>query len=211
MGYRRAGFRKLVGVDLQPQPNYPFTFWQGDVMEAVLDTDWLDTFHVIHASPPCQLFTPLNNFRPDIERIDLVTPLRPHLQAWAERTGRAYVIENVPGSPLIDYIQLCGSTVGLPWVTCRDGKQRRVRRHRWFESNVPLMTQRCYHPMGEGTLGVYGTGGPNMDVLSRRGYQAYTDETGVGMGIDWMTREEIREAIPPAYTEFIGRQLLQHL
>jgi DNA (cytosine-5)-methyltransferase 1 len=200
MGYHRAGF-EIVGVDIKPQPRYPFQFIQADAMK--LDEGFLSGFHAIHASPPCQRYTDLakRNGNADTHP-DLIEPVRMMLHF----TGRPYVIENVDGAPLIDPVVLCGTMFsGL-----------RVLRHRLFETNWPL-TQPAHgkHPL------VY-----TMD--KRKGHfgrldqeTAFVQVTGGGncskaaaadaMGIDWMTKGEMNEAIPPAYTQFIGEQLLAHL
>ncbi len=178
MGYHRAGF-EVVGVDIEPQPNYPFEFHQADALEYPLDG-----FDVVHASPPCQAFT--------VARVihgkghsDLLTPSRKRLEAW----GGRWVIENVPGAPMRKDLVLCGSVFG----------ELRLRRHRWFELDSPVawMTPPCSH--GTETISVFGHGGHN--------YHGVESWKAV-MGIDWMTRDELAQAIPPAYTEFIGSRLL---
>jgi DNA (cytosine-5)-methyltransferase 1 len=193
MGYHRAGF-DVVGVDIEPQPNYTFRFYQADALR--LDDRWIEAerFDAIHASPPCQLWSGMHGSSGP----DLITPLRPLLEA----TGLPYVIENVPGAPLEGPI-LCGSSFGLG-----------VRRHRRFETNFPLIVPPCAHgqqaPRFEvydhgawyksAVVPVYGTGGG-------KGREHWAE----AMGIDWMTDSEMAEAIPPAYTELIGHQLLAHV
>lgn len=188
MGYHRAGY-DVVGVDLSDQPNYPFEFHKADAL-----TFPLDGFDAIHASPPCQAYSTLQK-QSKRTYPDLVGPIRARLLA----AGVPYVIENVRGAPLIDPIQLCGSSFGLP-----------LQRHRLFESNVPLVGLPCAHAalpkrfrvMRHGSIylsrfvPVYGTGGCKAAEFWPE-----------AMGIDWMTRPEMAEAIPPAYTEHIGRQL----
>jgi DNA (cytosine-5)-methyltransferase 1 len=175
MGYHLAGF-EVVGVDIDPQPNYPFEFVQADAM-----TFPLDGFDAIHASPPCQHYAPVTRWRGRAEdHPDL-------LQATVERlkeNGRPWVVENVPYAPISPDFVLCGSAFGL-----------KVRRHRWFLtswSGFALMPS-CRH---EGLL-------PFM----HKGERAYAD----AMGCQWMTNREAREAIPPAYTDWIGRELLAHI
>lgn len=175
MGYHRAGF-EVEGVDIEPQPNYPFTFHQMDALE-FLDTQDLSRFDVIHASPPCQAHSQLNRINRR-EYLDLIEPVRERL-VWI---GKPYVIENVQGAPLRDPIMLCGTMFGL-----------KVFRHRLFESNVFLL-----QPMN-GYIQVTGTGNFRLE------------EGRKAMGIDWMKKRELTQAIPPAYTEFIGRQLIQQL
>jgi DNA (cytosine-5)-methyltransferase 1 len=197
MGYHRAGFTEIVGVDIQPQPRYPFEFVQGDALEYVREFGHL--FDAIHASPPCQVFS--SKTRDKSKHRDYVGPTR----FWLEKSGKLFVIENVIGSPLIQPVTLCGSMFGL-----------RVRRHRLFESNFPLTAPNCRHEWQDadkcfqiydhgkwfdtGTVHVFGSGGG-------KGAEYWPD----AMDIDWMTRKELAQAIPPAYTEFIGRQLMQHL
>lgn len=220
MGYHRAGF-DVVGVDIAPQPNYPFEFVQADALEvlACLNDpdapehyeDWLPAtklihpFAAIHASPPCQRYSIANNIHGRTDHPDLVGPTRELLQA----TGLPYVIENVPGAPLIDPVVVCGLSLGL-----------NVKRHRLFETNFPVMAQPCGDHSGDWLL-VFGhtvlerskqidrntpSGGPRF-----RRKHVGTDRGREAMGIDWMNRDELSEAIPPAYTELIGAQLLDHL
>lgn len=200
MGYYRAGF-DVVGVDIAPQPRYPFRFEQADVLR--LDPRWIAAFDVIHASPPCQAYSDLAARNGNGDRWPkLIEPIRDMLR----NCGLPYVIENVEGAPLQDYIVLCGTMfTGL-----------RVLRHRLFETNFPVVPPR-HHPH------------PKVHTLDKRkSHYGKTDEwkdyvqvTGGGnssvaaasdaMGIDWMIKKELNEAIPPAYAEFIGRELLRHM
>jgi DNA (cytosine-5)-methyltransferase 1 len=210
MGYHRAGFA-VTGVDIKPQKNYPFTFIQGDALDYLREHG--HEFDVIHASPPCQAFTALRTMPNAKAHDDLLTPTRELLIAL----GKPYVIENVPGAPMSDYLILCGTMFGLGV----DGSQ--LRRHRHFETNPPIyMRPLCNHR--DGVVGVYGGGGPdkrrrrpatvlvtgNAGGFSKRdGVQQFsTEERREAMGIDWMTGSELSQAIPPAYTEYLGRQLL---
>jgi DNA (cytosine-5)-methyltransferase 1 len=209
MGYHRAGF-DVVGVDIEPQPRYPFEFVQADALKFLnrMIGEAVD-FDAVHASPPCQAYSVLRRANPGAEYPDLVAPTRELLEA----TGLPWVMENVPGAPLCPSIVLCGSLFGLG-----SGK-RQLRRHRLFESNILLMQTECRH-QGE-AVGVYGGGptgrytfenGVRKGLKGRRGgYQGTMDERREAMGIDWMTSKELNNAIPPAYTEFIGQQLLQHI
>lgn len=191
MGYYRAGFDEIVGVDIEHQPNYPFKFVQGNAL--AFD---LTGFDAIHASPPCQGFTVYrnnNNVRP---QENLIPATRNLLQF----SGLPYVIENVVGAPLIDPILLCGSVFNL-----------NVRRHRMFESNVTIPRIKCDHSWQT----------PRFAPSSKRKNLRCTVEIGVwriplwlqqeAMDIDWMTLEELSEAIPPAYTEYIGKAILSVL
>lgn len=188
-GYSDAGF-EVVGVDSEPQPDYPFEFHQADAL-----TFPLDGFDVFHGSPPCHAFTRLR-FRTGKEYADLVDATRQRLIA----TGRPYVIENVPGAPLLNPIMLCGSSFGL------GANGRQLRRHRLFESNVPLMSMPCQH-RGE-AVGVYGTGGGGKMT---RGYKGTQEEYVEAMEMPWASRAGIAQAIPPAYTRFIGEQIIRGL
>jgi DNA (cytosine-5)-methyltransferase 1 len=189
-----------VGVDIKPQPHYPFEFHQADALDYLLcngPEPLLWEFQAIHASPPCQKFSITANLAraqgKKASDVDLLTPIRPLLGT----TGLPYVIENVAGAPLHDPLVLCGSTFGLG-----------VRRHRLFESNVVLLgAGPCRHNEQGRPVGIYYSIG---DEIPQGGKTAASLEEGqAAMGIDWMTWNELKEAIPPAYTEWIGRQLLQ--
>jgi DNA (cytosine-5)-methyltransferase 1 len=197
MGYHRAGF-EVVGVDSAPMPRYPFEFHQADALEYCAAHG--QEFDVIHASPPCQRYTIGRKIHNSGERHpDLVGPTRDLLNA----IGEPWIIENVPGAPLHDPITLCGVMFGL-----------HVFRHRLFESSVMLMAPA--HEKHNGTTGA--TDGYSTLARGSNGYICVAghnfirEEGAVAMGIDWMrTRHELAQAIPPAYTEYIGRQLLDAL
>ena len=195
MGYHRAGF-DVVGVDIKPQPRYPFRFVQADALAPPLE---LGAFDAIHASPPCQAYIRSGMVARDGRHPELVQATRDLLA----QTGLPWVIENVPGAPIRPDLVLCGSMFGLG-----------VRRHRWFETSppVPPWTLACDH---SGPItGVYGhphgKGGAwrngNKPMLSSTA-EIWSRE----MGIDWMRPHELAQAIPPAYTEFIGRQLMEQI
>jgi DNA (cytosine-5)-methyltransferase 1 len=194
MGYHRAGF-EVVGVDIEPQPHYPFEFHQADAL-----TFPLAGFDAIHASPPCQGYSVTASLH-DAEHPQLVEPVRATLAA----TGLPYVIENVEGAPLINFVRLCGSSFGLG-----------VRRHRLFEmSHLPPFAPQCAHHLQPEPVDVTGTGGLAARPVGQKGgihrkprNLAHAREV---MGIDWMSRRELSQAIPPAYTEWIGTQLLEHI
>ena len=202
MGYHRAGF-EVVGVDIEPQPRYPFTFIQDDAL--TVTGDWCD-FDAIHASPPCQAHVQWNNlnevkYGARVEHADLIEPTRELLRS----SGLPYVIENVVGAPLENSVMLCGSHFGL-----------NVRRHRLFESNMLLLREPgCMHTGQE--LAVYGkldgrriwTRADGSHVRAA----ASLEQAKAAMGIDWMqTWDELRESIPPDYTAYIGSQLYaQHV
>ena len=192
MGYHRAGF-EVVGVDIKPQPHYPFEFHQADAL-----TFPLDGFDAIHASPPCQLFSRAGHLRTAQGGKSSAINLIPETRALLMASGLPYVIENVPGAPL-DGVTLCGSMFGLG-----------VRRHRIFQSGAPLTTPGpCHHREQGRPVGVYHV--INDHVPSGGTTARNLEEGQAAMGIDWMTWKELTEAIPPAYTEWIGAQLLQGL
>ena len=196
-GYQQAGFY-VVGVDIKPQPRYcGDEFIQADAL-----TFPLDGFDVIHASVPCQGYSRSRHIRmsrPDrIEHPLLLEYMRERL----EQSGLPWVIENVAEAPMPHYLMLCGTMFGL-----------KVYRHRQFESNILLMSPgRCQHPheLLPGYVCVYGhhVRGRQTGKYGNR-YQRYPVETGrSAMGIDWMTQKELSQAIPPAYTRWIGQFLL---
>lgn len=212
-GYSDAGF-DLFGVDLANQPLYPYWFHQGDALE-VLDrlraglgvefrhpdgrrrTLFLEHVKAGHSSPPCQAHSTIT---PDKSKhVDLIPDVRERMQSW----GKPWVIENVEGArtALVDPIRLCGSSFGL-----------RVRRHRYFEANVELKPLPCDHAAQGTPVGVYG--GLRAKHWARpdgrsRGLKATSvAEAREVMGMPWADWDGCTQAIPPAYTEHIGRQLL---
>jgi DNA (cytosine-5)-methyltransferase 1 len=189
MGYHRAGFTEIVGVDMEPQPHYPFRFLEADALTVLKLPGWVEGFDLIHASPPCKAFTKTGwAIRYDYRshHTDLLTPTRRML----ELTGTPWVIENVPGAPMRPDVVLCGSQFGLG-----------VRRHRWFEVSWPelALVPGCLH---DGP--VYSPhGNPNR-------FKGTRAQWAEAMGIDWMaTSGELSQAIPPAYTEYIGALFLE--
>ena len=195
MGYHRAGF-EVVGVDIKPQPRYPFEFIDGDVMDPLVWTALhVRGFDAIHASPPCQAYTMAQRIRKR-EHPDLVGVTRELLKA----TGLPWVIENVPGSPLIDPVVLEGQMFeGL-----------RTQRKRWFETSWPLDVPflRSPRPAPQAKMGRKPKPHEWFQVVGNIGD---ADGARKAMGIDWMNRDELSEAIPPAYTELIGHQLMSHI
>lgn len=203
VGYHRAGF-DVVGVDNVFQPRYPFPFVQGDALRPPFN---LSDFDAIHASPPCQKFSTLAALHKDRNRVDLI----PQARDLLNKSGLPWVIENVPGAPLRFATMLCASSFGLG-TFCADGKFHQLRRHRIFESSFLIMSPPCNH-VGR-PIGVYGHGGGDASRGHRKGLNGFTgkaSERREAMGIDWMIRSELSQAIPPAYCEFIGKQLLRHL
>ncbi|HYE58597.1 MAG TPA: hypothetical protein VD948_08830 [Rhodothermales bacterium] len=197
-GYQLAGFH-VTGVDLKPQPRYAGdVFIQGDALEYVREHG--HEYDAIHASPPCQAFTRAKFLRiaqgRSTQAPDLIEPTRAALAV----SGKPYAIENVEGAPLIDPVLLCGSMFGL-----------RVRRHRLFETNVFLLRPVCQHATAPRPVGVHSWGKWGHEIPSGGKLAASLEDAQDAMGIDWMKRPELAEAIPPAYTLFIGRQLLAAL
>lgn len=201
MGYHRAGF-EVVGIDKDDQPHYPFEFHRDDALEvlraAVHGQSPYGRIDAFHASWPCQGFSAYRRIGRGVGDgyPDLVTPGRPLLEV----SGLPWVMENVEGSPVRPLVKLCGSPFGLD-----------VQRHRWFETNVPMMSPPCVHGIWK----------PRFPQATNRKNLRRTVEIGVwriplpvqqaAMGIDWMTLDELTEAIPPAYTEYVGRALLEFL
>ena len=207
VGYHQAGF-EVVGVDINDQPHYPYRFVQWDALTALDDLDWMSSFDVIHASPPCQTYSTLKTVRTrHVE--SLIEPVRHRLRA----TGLPYIIENVVGSPLLDPVQICGTALG-----CYDDEYE-LRRHRLFESNMLISGTVCAHRKHRHPVGVYGDLGnrprPNRPVdgpTGPHGWKASRTGARLLMGIDWeVTDTELGEAIPPAYTRHLGAQLADHV
>lgn len=191
-GYVDAGF-EVVGVDIEPQPRYPWEFIQADALAVLRDVRRWDRFDAIHASPPCQAHTNAQKIQHN-EHPDLIAPMRELLKA----TGLPYVIENVPGAPLENPVELCGSMFGLG-----------TYRHRLFETNFPVVAPvHPEHTARTTKMGRKPQPGEFMHVVGNFSGVAQAKEA---MGIDWMTRDGLREAIPPAYTHWIGTQLAEYL
>jgi DNA (cytosine-5)-methyltransferase 1 len=194
MGYYRAGF-EVVGVDIEPQPRYPFEFHQADALEYLAVHG--HEFDVIHASPPCQAYSAMKEFTTR-EYPKLIAPIRELLIA----SGKPYVIENVEGAKkeMINPLTLCGTMFGL-----------RVIRHRLFETRpeIYFTPHPCNHWLRVVKQGRWPIDDKQFACITGSfSNQPYARRA---MGIDWMKREELAEAIPPAYTEFVGRQLLSQM
>jgi DNA (cytosine-5)-methyltransferase 1 len=181
MGLSRAGY-DVTGVDIKPQPRYPFKFVQADAM-----TFPLAGFDFIWASPPCQAFTKAQRIQAN-DHPELITGTRDRLKA----SGAAWTIENVPGAPLIDPIELCGAMFGL-----------RTYRHRLFESSFAV--QAPPHPEHVAPLRKMGRPVREGEFIHVVGNFSGVSVARKAMGIDWMMRDELREAIPPIYSEYIAR------
>jgi DNA (cytosine-5)-methyltransferase 1 len=211
MGYHRAGF-DVTGVDIRPQPHYPFRFLLADAM-----TFSLEGYDAIHCSPPCQAYGHLKGMTTR-SHPQLIAPIRTRLHA----SGQPWVIENVVGAPLSIGLFLCGSMFRLATPTGVE-----LRRHRLFESSHLLMSPGlCEH--GPKTIVVNGhefrneasrwrqrktitiTGStPQRQVLYNQVRETFSvQDARIAMGIDWMSMQELAQAIPPAYTEWIGHQLV---
>lgn len=209
MGYYRAGF-DVLGVDINPQPRYPFKFVQGDAIQFVREHG--HKFAFIHASPPCQKFSKTRTLHTNDSHPDLVEETREALR----ETGKPYIIENVVGAPLIDPLVLCGTEFDLvaPDV---DGVPLKLLRHRLFESNMLLEGNGgCRHDPSIQTASVYGAGGgwtpKHRDSPTRRGgYVPHTDVCRALLGVDWTNKHELSQVIPPVFTEHLGRQVLAQL
>jgi DNA (cytosine-5)-methyltransferase 1 len=220
MGYHRAGF-DVTGVDVTPQPRYPFRFWQLDAL--ALEPWVLSGFDAVHASPPCQAYSTSRSLS-SRDHPKLIEPTRALLAA----SGLPYVIENVSGAPLLSPALLCGSMFGLD-----------VKRHRLFETNWPLLVPTCHHGVWTNryrirrsrgraaastprvvsvyghateyesleyvspTVQVTGSSGGKGDDGKRRGVELWRHV----MEIDWLTAAGLSQAIPPAYAEWVGHQL----
>ena len=199
-GYWQAGF-EITGVDCLPQPNYPFPFIRADAL--ALSMDFIRSFDAVHASPPCQAYSVTAKRTGNGGAWPrLIEPVRDMLK----RSGLPYVIENVPGTPLHNPAILCGTM--FPGL--------RVIRHRLFETNFQLVLPRHGpHPLCH-TLDWrkphYGKTDEWKDYVQvTGGGNCSRDAARDAMGIDWMTKVELNEAIPPAYAEFMGRELLRFL
>lgn len=208
MGYHQAGF-EVVGVDIEPQPRYPFRFIRADALEflaQLIESGEIEEYDLIHTSPPCQAHSVTKHIHKNSakrkEHPDLVKPTRRLLQA----ANKPYIIENVPGAPLNGTLMLCGTMFGLNTL-----------RHRIFETYPVIMwpPSTCNH-WGK-------TMSNNARVRNRRVVQSFelapfitvsghdykVSDGKIAMDIDWMTRDELSEAIPPAYTKWIGLQMLE--
>lgn len=198
VGYAQAGFT-VTGWDSVPQPDYPFDFIRGDAADALADLDYLAGFDVVHASPPCPRYSAATNTPGQRDKHpDLIPSVRESLKEW----GGLYVIENVPGAPLVNPVMLCGRAMGL----------RHIRRHRLFESNAPLMSPGCLCQLGD-TVSVFGNSGEDRR-RSTGGVRAHVplQEVRELMGVEWITRRKaVSNAIPPAYTHALGEQLLDYM
>lgn len=206
-GYAAAGF-SVTGVDLRPQKRYPYKFIQADALEVLRDRSFLEGFSAIHASPPCQLHTQLNHLmraqgKQHHDR-DWIAETRELLDEWALDTGGLYIIENVPQAPLLKshLVTLCGTMFNMKlWG-------RDLIRHRTFESNIKIPRPENHTHSGR-SWGIYGS--LNHSIAGGSETPPTLDAARRLMGIDWMLWRELREAIPPAYTQYVGQHLVASL
>lgn len=205
MGYHRAGF-DVVGVDIKPQPHYPFEFHQADALEYLAQHG--HEFDAIHASPPCQGYSRLRHLPWLKGKVYpmLIDPVKELL----ELSGKPWVIENVEDAPL-EGIVLCGQMFGLP-----------VYRHRKFETSFYMLQPwhskhtevighgRLVNDRKKGSLNNSSSKGAwgKQKIITVAGGQFAKEDGAKALRIDWMNKKELAQAIPPAYTEFIGEQLL---
>ena len=202
MGYHRAGYDDIVGVDLVPQPRYPFRFVQDDALAYLAQlchTGEMAEYDLIHASPPCQAHSIGAKFKGVADSYD---DLVPATRRMLKASGRPYVIENVPLAPLDNPLELCGSMFGLPLI-----------RHRLFECNpaiwFPPGPHACQH-LYTASRNSYSTFANGATAITVAGNNYRWEDGEIAMDIDWMSnRRELSQAIPPAYTEYIGRQMLE--
>jgi DNA (cytosine-5)-methyltransferase 1 len=194
MGYHLAGF-EVVGIDIVPRPNYPFTFIQADALDYTAQFGY--RYDAVHASPPCQPHSRMTRLAAgkQKEHLDMIPQTRFMLNAL----GLPYIIENVAGSTLKSPVMLCGSQF----------PELRVYRHRYFESNLTLYTP-GHFPHKDKTPSAGRGKSPKgyMSICSGGIIGVTKEEKNAAMGIDWMTGMELSQAIPPAYTEYLGKQLL---
>lgn len=210
-GYVDAGF-EVVGVDIKNR-NYPFAFIQADVMELINDEEFVSQFNAIHASPPCQMYTQLKHLSGDLgkweeDHVDLIAPVREKLKYYEKKYGIIWIMENVRNAPLINPITLKGSQF----------KNMFTQRPRLFESCIDL-----YEPdeqprnMGTSRLGTISETGA-VSICGNKPLQGLNEEQtklyymiALGGECTWMDLEELTQCVPPAYTRFLGKQLLDYL
>lgn len=200
VGYERAGF-DVMGVDVAAHPDYPFPMIVADAMDVLGDDAFLSGFDVIHASPPCPFYSVATHATGTRDQHpDLVLDVLAALRAW----GGTWVVENVPGAPLPDAVLMCGASMGCGTA------EYRLKRHRLFQSSELLMSPGCSCD-SRPAVSVYGHA---QEYRTRTGERVHigTDAARHLMGVTWMRdREDMADAIPPNYTEYLGSQLIAHL
>jgi DNA (cytosine-5)-methyltransferase 1 len=216
-GYADAGF-DVTGIDTISARlrHYPFDAYQADALECLADRDFTDLFDVIHASPPCTGYTRGTAAIPD--RLDRYDRLIPVVRELLEATGKPYVIENVADAKpeLRSPLQLCWTEFHTPGsVTDDDGTPLQMFRHRLFESNVPMMgAGGCRHAKDVQVAGAYGGARRNKVEAREVRKGGYVPSLAVMhqlLGTPWMSETGCFLSIPPAYTQFIGEALMDHL
>lgn len=199
VGYNRAGF-DIVGVDIEPQKRYPFEFYEADAIEFILT--YGKDFDVITGSPPCQAYSVTSVLSSGLHPM-----LIPTTRQAMQKIGKPYIIENVKGARLhLDNpIMLCGTMFD----------ELRVIRHRYFECNPVLwwLPGQCQHEGKIGNNSLRDINGKrlinsfeNVDILCISGHDFIVEDAKIAMGIDWMIGKELSQAIPPAYTEWLGKE-----
>lgn len=205
MGYFKAGF-EVYGLDIEPQSHYPFKLRQDDALEAMDkllaghylvfqdEALYLENFDAFHASPPCQAYSmaAIASRKDGVVYSDLVADTRECLS----QSGKPWVIENVPGSPLINPTMFNGAMFGM-----------RIVRKRFFETSFLMPLILC--PRDEQAYDKMGRPVKEGDMITPVGHFSNVPYAQRQMGIDWMTQTELAQAIPPAYTEYIGKYLMQ--
>lgn len=199
-GYYLAGY-DVTGVDISPQPNYPahMKFIQADAIEVLDDIEFCRQFDLIHASPPCQRYCPATKIAGNADdHPDFVGIVREKL----ERIGKPYIIENVPNAPLKNYVLLCGTMFGL-----------QVIRHRKFECSPSIYFPPfgCNHNGKCNTHRGFSSFARGSKYITVAGHNFKLNDAKIAMEIDWMGQDEIKEAIPPAYTRWLGDQMRPYL
>lgn len=219
MGYFLAGF-EIIGIDINPQPEYPFRFIQADVLTARIPWHKIDA---VHASPPCQIHSvtaSMSAGRSTRQHVNLI----PETRRMLVRSGKPYIIENVPGAPLIDPVLLCGSMFNL------HTHNYELKRHRLFESNMEFIQPDCqcgnkravstkyaHGSYRKSAVSVLGHGGLYRKVgeYGKQGRRESTPPRGLCvqlMGMPWVTRyDALAQAIPPAYTAWLGYWLRKQM
>lgn len=211
MGYHNAGFSRIVGVDRRPQPRYPFEFIQYDAMQVVSELaecgSWTGIApDAIHMSPPCQGYSVTANIHANAKFVRGYPKYVEQLQQWMDYMTFKYggsmpiVMENVVGAPLRDPIKVCG--LAFPELN--------VKRHRLFECNWPAIGTHCGDHKKDYVM-VFGNSVQRRVKYHGKNRELRKADGEAAMGIDWMTKREMSESIPPSYTQFIGYQLIQHI
>jgi len=196
MGYHLAGF-DVVGVDIEPQPNYPFEFIQADAIEFILNRG--KEFNALHTSPPCQEYS--KSTAPQKAKGKTYTDLVAQTREALKKTGKHFIIENVPQAPVRPDVILTGNLFGLE-----------VLRKRYFELSFFMLSpapEMEFRKVGKEICSIFGKASQDRCPVHRFGKKTIREAWAHSMRIDWhMTEAELSEAIPPAYTEFIGKHLI---